>query len=138
MTATATGVAFVWLGMVLAISFLETPLKFLTPGVDLGVGLAIGRLVFRALNTVEILLAIVLLTCVLSAAPHGARNAAITGVVILIVQVSALRPRLTRRTNQILAGADASRSRSHHAYIALEAGKVFALLVTGTLLLTTT
>lgn len=30
--AVATAVAFVWLGMVLAISFLETPLKFGTPG----------------------------------------------------------------------------------------------------------
>ena len=138
MTDTATGVAFVWLGMVLAISFLETPLKFRAPGVDLRLGLAIGRLVFRALNTAEILLAILLLCCVLSTAPHSARNAAITGVVILIVQVSAVRPRLTRRTNQILAGADVSRSHSHHAYLALEAGKVVALLVTGTLLLTTT
>lgn len=138
MTATATGVAFVWLGMVLAISFLEAPLKFQAPGVDLRTGLAIGRLVFRALNTAEILLAAVLLTCVLSAAPQSARNAAIAGVAILIVQVSAVRPMLTRRTNHILAGADASHSHSHHAYIALEVAKVVALLITGALLLTTT
>jgi hypothetical protein len=138
MTATATGVAFVWLGMVLAISFLEAPLKFRAPGVDLRVGLAIGRLVFRALNTAEILLAVVLITCVASAASHSARNAAIACVAILIVQVSAVRPRLTRRTNHVLAGGHTSRSHSHHAYIALEAAKVVALLVTGTLLLTTT
>lgn len=34
MTATATAVTFVWLGMVLAISFLEAPLKFWAPNVD--------------------------------------------------------------------------------------------------------
>ena len=50
-------VAFVWLGMLLAISFLETPLKFLAPGIALPLGLGIGRLVFRALNTVEVVLA---------------------------------------------------------------------------------
>jgi len=33
MTSVATAVTFVWLGMVLAISFLETPLKFRAPGV---------------------------------------------------------------------------------------------------------
>lgn len=44
----AIGVAltFVWLGMVLAISFLEAPLKFRAPGVTLPIGLGIGRLVF--------------------------------------------------------------------------------------------
>ena len=38
-------VAFVWLGMVLAISFLETPLKFRAPGITVPLGLGIGRLV---------------------------------------------------------------------------------------------
>ena len=46
----ATAVTFVWLGMVLAISFIEAPLKFTAPGVDLRIGLGIGRIVFRALN----------------------------------------------------------------------------------------
>ena len=36
-------VAGVWLGMVLAISFLEAPLKFRAPGVTLPPGLGIGR-----------------------------------------------------------------------------------------------
>src|SRR6185312_13635265 len=46
----STAVTLLWLGMVLAISFLEAPLKFRAPGVDLRTGLAIGRIVFRALN----------------------------------------------------------------------------------------
>ena len=43
--------------MVLAVSFLEAPLKFRAPGVTLPIGLGIGRLVFRALNSAEALLA---------------------------------------------------------------------------------
>jgi hypothetical protein len=50
----ATAAALVWLGMVLAISFLEAPLKFRAPGLDLRVGLSIGRIVFRALNIAEV------------------------------------------------------------------------------------
>ena len=61
MTHLAAAVAFVWLGMVLAISFIEAPLKFRAPGVTLEVGLGIGRLVFRALNTVEVIIAVILL-----------------------------------------------------------------------------
>ena len=56
----ATAAVFVWLGMVLAISFVEAPLKFRAPGVTLKVGLGIGRLVFRALNVFEYVFAAVI------------------------------------------------------------------------------
>ena len=46
----ASAAGWLWIGMVLAISFLEAPLKFQRPGLDLRMGLAIGRLVFRVLN----------------------------------------------------------------------------------------
>ena len=60
-SAVAVAIAFVWLGMVLAISFLEAPLKFRAPGVTIPLGLGIGRLVFRALNAIETVFAVVLL-----------------------------------------------------------------------------
>jgi hypothetical protein len=138
MTAAATAATFVWLGMVLAISFLETPLKFRAPGVDLRTGLAIGRLVFRALNTAEIVLAAAVLTCLFTTAPASTISAAVASTAILLVQMFTVRPRLTRRSNRILAGAYAPRSNGHHVYIALEAVKVIALLTTGILLLSPT
>ena len=52
----AVAAVFVWLGMVVAISFIEAPLKFRAPGVTLPIGLGIGRLVFRALNGAELAL----------------------------------------------------------------------------------
>ena len=62
--AVAVAVVFVWLGMVLAISFLEAPLKFRAPGVTVPIGPGIGRLVFRALNSFEVAFAITSLTAV--------------------------------------------------------------------------
>lgn len=62
--AAAVAVVFVWLGMVLAISFVEAPLKFRAPGVMLQIGLGIGRLVFRALNATEMALAVALLIAI--------------------------------------------------------------------------
>ena len=61
--AAACAVTFVWLGMVLAISFLEAPLKVRALGVTLRIGLGIGRLVFGALNIVEAVFAATLMVC---------------------------------------------------------------------------
>jgi hypothetical protein len=137
-TASAVGAAltFVWLGMVLAISFLEAPLKFRAPGVTLPLGLGIGRLVFRALNAVELALAVVLAVCLAAGGPGaGAAVAAGAAIVALLVQLVAVRPALTRRSDRVLAGEDAPRSHGHHVYVALELVKVAALIAAGALLL---
>ena len=43
-----------WIGFILAISFMETPLKFQAPSLTLPVALEIGYRVFHALNAIEI------------------------------------------------------------------------------------
>lgn len=135
--AIAAAVAFVWLGMVLAISFLEAPLKFRAPNVTLQIGIGIGRLVFRALNTVEACFAVLVVVVALAAhAPVRVDIAFAIAVAALGIQLIAVRPRLTRRSDEVLAGSEGPRSRAHYAYIALELVKVVALLVAGILLLT--
>lgn len=134
--AVAVAVAFLWLGMVLAISFLEAPLKFRAPDVTVRIGLGIGRIVFRALNAVEAVLAAVLVVvAVLGGPPPDAVVAGAVAVGVLLVQLFAVRPRLTRRSDLVLAGADVPRSRGHHVYVALEVVKVVALVTAGVLLL---
>jgi hypothetical protein len=135
--AVAVAVAFVWLGMVLAISFVETPLKFRAPDVTLRIGLGIGRLVFRALNTVELVLAVALVVSLVLAdgVSTGAVVATACAVVALMAQVAAVRPALSHRTARVLAGEDAPRSHAHLAYVGLEVVKVVALVVAGVLLL---
>ncbi len=97
--AIAVAVVFVWLGMVLAISFLEAPLKFRAPNVTLQIGLGIGRLVFRALNTVEACFAIALVAIVV-AVPTPARITVASSIAVaaLAIQLIAVRPALTRRS----------------------------------------
>ena len=123
---------FVWLGMVLAISFLEAPLKFRAPGVTLQIGLGIGRLVFRALNACEVLLAVTLVVAVWAggASTLGVAAAAVA-VVMLAVQIVAVRPALARRSDQVLAGAEGPRSHAHVVYVGLEVVKVIALVTAG-------
>ncbi|HTZ15077.1 MAG TPA: hypothetical protein VMC78_15910 [Mycobacterium sp.] len=134
--AVAVAVVFIWLGMVLAISFLEAPLKFRARGVTMQIGLSIGRLVFRALNTVEVVLAVVILVSTVATPPSaGAAAALAVAFAALALQIGAVRPRLNRRSDQVLAGLDAPRSRGHYVYIGLEAIKVLALAASGILLL---
>jgi hypothetical protein len=127
----AVALPFVWLGLLLGISAIETPLKFKAPGITLELGLGIGRLVFRALNRVELAIAVVLTIVVV----HLARSWPLALLVItdalLVFQVAYLRPRLDGRALQIIAGEDAPPSSLHVVYIALEAAKLVLLPIIG-------
>lgn len=130
--------AFVWLGMVLAISFLEAPLKFRAPGVTVRLGLRIGRIVFRALNVAEVLLlvaAAVSVAASVAVSGAGAPGPVLVPVVALAVLLAAqllvLRPRLNRRSDRVLAGEDLPRSREHLVYVAAEVVKVGLLVALG-------
>jgi hypothetical protein len=123
---------FVWLGMVLGISFLETPLKFRAPGITLPLGLGIGRLIFRALNIVEAGLA-TLLTAVLLTSQTDRQSWLVLGAALSIVtvQVGFVRPRLDRRALLIISGQAPRPSGQHHLYVALEIAKVLVLAALG-------
>jgi hypothetical protein len=126
------GVCFTWLGMVLAISFLEAPLKFRAPGITIPLGLGIGRLVFRALNAAELVLAAgAVVAAVVSDPPTTAAVTLAVVIVVLVVQLAVVRPVLNRRSDRIVAGEALPAAHVHIAYIALEIVKVAALLATG-------
>lgn len=134
--AVAVAATFVWLGMVLAISFLEAPLKFRAPGVTVPLGLGIGRIVFRALNAAEVLLAVAAAVGLVAGAPPAVAVVALAvAAAVLVAQLVAVRPALTRRSDAVLAGRDAPRSHAHLAYVVLEVVKVAALVGGGVLLL---
>jgi hypothetical protein len=140
--AIAVAAIFIWLGMVLAISFLEAPLKFRAPGITIPLGLGIGRLVFRALNISEAVLGSAVVIALLGHVPPVTVLIAFgCAVLALAVQVLAVRPALTRRTDAVLSAAGTAqvpgrRSSAHIVYVALELVKVVSLLVAGILLLT--
>jgi hypothetical protein len=128
--ALAAAVAFVWLGMVLAISFLEAPLKFRAPGITVPLGVGIGRLVFRALNAVEAVLALVLLICALVGA-GALLGYAVALCVGLALGALLLRPLMDRRVRAGNMAEGVPRHSMHLWYVALEVVKVVLLVLTG-------
>ncbi|RSD11798.1 hypothetical protein [Amycolatopsis eburnea] len=127
--------SFTWLGLVIGISFIEAPLKFRAPGVTIPLGLGIGRLVFRALNVVECVLAAGLVVAVaVGGFATPASVLVIAVLVLLAIQLAVVRPRLNRRTDRVLSapdGAELPRSRAHLAYVGAEVLKVAALVALG-------
>lgn len=127
-------VVFVWLGMVLAISFLEAPLKFRAPGITVPLGVGIGRLVFRALNSVEGAFAVLLVVSAFAASPAVAvttRWLVVALCLDLSIGALLLRPLMDRRVKAGRSADGLSRNYLHIWYILLEGVKVLLLLVLG-------
>ena len=119
------------IGAIVAISFLEAPLKFQAPGITIPLGLGIGRLVFTALNILTGV-ALAVLTLVSLRRPRAGRTSLVLlGAIWLVylVEVAAIRPVLNRRSDLVLAGSAAPGTDwAHYAYIAADVA-VLALLV---------
>jgi hypothetical protein len=117
--------------MVLAISFLEAPLKFRAPGVTLQLGLGIGRVVFRALNLVELVMFLLVIASVVIAPRPALIWSTAALALLLVVQLGIVRPALNRRSDRVLAGEAAPRSGAHLVYVGLEVAKAAVLVVSG-------
>lgn len=124
-----TALPWLWVGMVLGISFLEAPLKFRAPGITLALGVGIGRLVFRALNAVELVLAIGLVVAVTAGDARSTAVWVLLGAALaaLVLKAAIVRPLMDRRALRLLAGEPLAPSGQHVIYVGLEVVTVLAL-----------
>ena len=121
--------ALVWAGMVLGVSFLATPAKFLAPSLPHPVALDVGRHTFRTFGRVEAALAALLE--LRAAGSKSRRLFALAPGLVVLAQTLWLRPRLDARTRQVIAGKELPPADLHLAYVASEAIKLAALLALG-------
>lgn len=126
-------IPFVWFGAVAAISFMEAPLKFQAPNITLPLGLGIGRLVFQALNVIEIAMALVLVFSIFIAQPKDRNPVWLFNLtlIVLILQTAWLLPALGLRSDLIIAGGIPTPSDLHMIYIILEVIKLLLLFALG-------
>ena len=123
-------VAAVWLGMLIGVSFIATPVKFQAAGLDLAVALDVGRLTFGLFALVEWVLAGLLVATMLTARTawwHRGLAGLLVG--ILALQTMWLLPALDLRVEAIIAGRMPDPSIHHALYAGLEAGKAVALVL---------
>lgn len=119
------------IGAIVAISFLEAPLKFQAPGITIPLGLGIGRLVFTALNVLTGIALAVLTLVSLRRTRAGRAPLVLLGAVwvVFVIEVAVIRPVLNRRSDLVIAGSEAPGTDwAHYAYIAADVS-VLVLLV---------
>lgn len=123
-----SALALVWAGMLIGVSFLATPVKFLAPSLTLPVALDVGRQTFGVFSVVEIVLALVLV----SAAIVARRERIIVIATVLVGAIVALEviwllPVLDARVEIILNGGTPEESDLHSLYIVFEFAKLLLL-----------
>jgi hypothetical protein len=123
-------VPILWIGFVLAISFMEAPLKFRAPSVTVPIGVEIGHVVFHALNRVEVFFALLVALAVLGTRRMRDTTLSTLAVnVVLFVQTVVLFGPLDARAMEVVAGRSVPESPWHVVYIGLEVAKL--VLVVG-------
>jgi hypothetical protein len=125
---------FLWLGFVLAISFMEAWLKFEAPDITVPLGLGIGRLVFTALNLVELSLIVLILGSIVfsnSFKDHKQYLFFYLAFFIVILQTVWMLPALDDRAVKVMADKHTGTSMLHLYYIVIEFMKVLLLFAFG-------
>lgn len=135
----AAATTFVWIGFVCAISFMEAWLKFQAPGIDTRLGVGIGKLIFAALNKVEIVSLVLIIVCTMV---NKRRDDVITILLvllstILLIQTLWLLPQLSKQADLLINYRTVERSNHHVHYVLMEVLKLLVLFILGSRLLRT-
>jgi hypothetical protein len=112
-------IALVWLGIVLGVSFLATPIKFTATSLDLPTALEVGRVTFRLLSRVEWTLAAVFAVSLWWTRQRPPWTFFVV-LGVLVLESAWLLPALGARTDAIRAGHAVSGSSLHTIFIAAE------------------
>ena len=121
---------FIWIGFICSISFMESWLKFRAPGISVGLGLGIGRLVFNALNKVEWVLALTILISLFLTHQKIISLQQLLffiPIMLLIIQTFWLLPVLDARAEMHIQNQIVPPSNLHFYFVGAELIKVISL-----------
>ncbi len=126
-------VCFLWVGLLIAISFVEAPLKFQAPGISIKLGLGIGKLVFAVINKIELTFLILIIFSIITKEKRMSLGIILVSLIaaILLFQSLYLLPALDQRAELILKDRIVPSTFHHSLYIILECIKVLLLVATG-------
>ncbi|WBX77422.1 hypothetical protein PG911_03930 [Tenacibaculum ovolyticum] len=127
-------ITFIWIGFVGAISFMESWLKFQAPGITTKLGLGIGRLVFNALNIMEIVFSITIIASLVMPLRKQKLQFSytfLTVIFIVILQTFWLLPILNEQAELIIQGIEVKKGNFHFVFVLLEVIKMICLFFFG-------
>ena len=119
--------AVLWSGLLLGVSFLATPVKFLAPSLSLPVALDVGRQTFMVFNWVEVVLALLLVVLTVGTVRRWLQATVVIIALIVAMQTIWLLPVLDVHVQVILDGSTPPSSSLHMIYIVADALKLTLL-----------
>ena len=130
-------VAWLWAGVVLGVSFVATPAKFLAPNLSLPEALEVGRATFGVMRYVDgfalaVLVVVVLTNNAVRTSVGQTLSKFLAAVVaLLLIQYLWLLPSLDERVQAIIDGTIVESSPLHWFYVVVEILKIILLIVIG-------
>ena len=119
------GVFWLWVGLILGISVIATPAKFLADTLDIRTALDVGRHTFSIFNKIEwLLLSFVLIFAVITKLSRFKAILVFVLFCVLLIQTLWLLPELVMRVEGVMMGNVLMKSFHHTAYAMLEALKL--------------
>lgn len=125
--------ATLYTGLLLGVSFLATPVKFLAPSLTLPVALDVGRQTFMVFNITELFLAVALLILAWLSEARWPRGLAAGVLLLVVIQTIWLLPVLDARVEIIMQGDMPPPSQLHNGYIAMDVLKLGLLVAVAAL-----
>lgn len=120
--------ATLWLGLLLGVSFVATPIKFAAPTLTLPVALDVGRVTFGLFSKIEWVMA-ALMAITLLTRPRPISAFLFTLLVgLLAIQFFWLLPILDARIAAVIAGTPQPSTSHHLTYVMIEIAKASLLL----------
>lgn len=121
--------AVLWLGLLLGVSFLATPVKFQAQSLSLPVALEVGQVTFSLFAKVEWALALLTAGWLAAGRPGRSETVLVLPVLAIVaLQAFWLLPVLDVRLEAVIAGMPPPPSGHHIIYIVAEAAKALMLL----------
>jgi len=123
---------WVWIGLIIGVSFIATPAKFLAPSLSLPGALEVGRVTFGVFKWVEVVAFAGLLVFAWSHLRSRTVQLCVAGIALMLIgQYVWLLPILDARVELILNGAQPPESSLHTVYILVELAKIALLILLG-------
>ncbi len=128
------GISFFWLGLMLAISFLETPLKFQVPGMTLPIALELGKIMFGVSTNIQLGLMILIFLNFIFNAKQLSKIMLVSSILLALIlglEKFWMLPILDARADILASGKGLPPTSLHDYFIYAEVAKLVLIVSLG-------